>query len=107
MVGVFFGLFRLGFGLVDRASRVIRRRIDSIQLQSFGLRGIDDVVESASRHHHRIAIVDHVLLGAVEDELRFAFFDAEELVDCRMDFIANLLAALQAHHDELAIGPGE
>jgi len=45
-------------------------------------------------HDHRIPIFCSMLLFAIEYEGRFTLLDAEELVDFRVDLIANLFAGL-------------
>jgi hypothetical protein len=39
----------------------------------------------------------------VKDEFGLPLLDAEELINLRMHFIANLFAWLQAHHDKLGV----
>ena len=51
---------RLGFGfrLVHGSIRMLRRRIDRIQFERLGWRGIDHVVVGASRHDHSAPSTD-------------------------------------------------
>jgi hypothetical protein len=46
-------------------------------------------------------------LHFIDDEFCFSAFDAEKLIDFRMNFVANFLAWLQAHYNQLAVGSGE
>jgi hypothetical protein len=58
-------------------------------------------------HDNRITVTDHVFLLVVKDKLGIAFFNAEELVDVGMHFVADFLSSLQTHHHQLAIFAGE
>jgi hypothetical protein len=59
-------------------------------------------VVRASRDYNRVTVSDQAALSA-ENEPRFAFLNAEELVDLWVNFIAYFLAGLQAHHDKLCM----
>src|SRR5690242_5010167 len=48
-----------------------------------------------------------MFLLLVEDELGLALLDAEELIDARVHFLADLLARLQAHDHQLGVLAGE
>jgi hypothetical protein len=47
--------------------------------------------------------VHQVFFLLVKDEFGLPLLDAEELINLRMHFIANLFAWLQAHRDKLGV----
>lgn len=80
---------------------VLGRSIESVESQRFAA-CVDDVVASARRHEHYVAIVDFRRL-AVDPNFSLPFFDAEELIGAGVHFLANLLTRLQGHEDELKV----
>ena len=84
-----------GFGLVHCPVRVIRRRVDRIELQHRRLRRIHYVVVRPRRNHDRIPGVYWALLLLVKNEFGLPLLDPKKLVDIRMHFIANLFTRLQ------------
>jgi hypothetical protein len=57
--------------------------------------------------YHPVAVVYQVLFFLVKYESGFAPLDAKELIDVGVNFVADLLARLKAHHDELRVLGGE
>jgi hypothetical protein len=55
------------------------------------------------RNHDRIPVSHLALLPLVEYEQGLALFDAEELVDVRVHFVADFFPRSQAHHYELDV----
>jgi hypothetical protein len=90
----FLGRLRLRLGLVHRSVRVVRRRVDRVQLQLCRLRCVDHVVVSPRRHHDPIAVANQAFILLVEDESGLATLDAEELIDVGVNLVADLLARL-------------
>jgi hypothetical protein len=89
-----FGGHRIRFGLMDGAVRMVGRRVQCVQFQGFGRGCIDHIVECAGRHHNGIAGMYEVFLFAAEYEFGVPFFDAKELVNGVVNFIADFLARL-------------
>src|ERR1039458_4201458 len=79
-----FCCFRFRLGLVYCPVRVIRRRVDRIELQHRHFRRIHYVVVRPCRNHDRISVAHLALLLLVENELALPPLDAEKLVDLRM-----------------------
>jgi hypothetical protein len=55
------------------------------------------------RNHDRISVVHRAFHLLVKNELGLSQLDAEELIDIRMHFVANLFAGPQVHHDKLGV----
>jgi hypothetical protein len=102
-----FGGFRLSFGFVDRPVRVIGRGIQSVQFHLPGFGCVDDVVPGARWDNDATTFSDNVFLLAIEDEFCFPFFDPEELIDLFVYLVADFLAFLQAHHNQLGMFAGK
>ena len=87
---------RLGFGfrLVHGSIRMLRRRIDRIQFERLGWRGIDHVVVGASRHDHSTPCVDQMFFGPFKDELSSTLFDPD----------GELIARGPYHEEALTLG---
>jgi hypothetical protein len=64
-------------------------------------------MECAGRDDDSITIMNHVFFRAIENKFGFTLFNTEKLVHRMMDFVADLLAWLQAHHNQLGKLPGE
>ena len=73
--------FRLRFllGGTNDSVFVVCRRVDGIELQAFGSRGVHDIVSRARRHHDGGAISDRVF-AAVNDAFALSSFKTKELV---------------------------
>ena len=61
----------------------------------------------ACRYDNAITFPDNVFFCTVENEPGFPLFDPEELVHLAMYLVADLLAFLQAHQDELGVFAGK
>lgn len=95
--------FRLG--LVDRAFRMLGRRVQRVQAHRLAVGGVDHVVLGAGRDDDGDAVRQRMLL-AVEDGDALAGFDADELVVAGVVLEADLFAGLQGHDDQLAARRG-
>ena len=80
--------FLLGVG--DYAMGVVGRRVDGVHRQAFIGRGIDDIVDCASSDDHDITIADNDLI-IFSDNLAFAGFKSEKLIDMIVNFLADIL----------------
>ena len=94
----------LGAGLVNRAVYVLGRAIDGVEPE--GLRaGIDHIVPRALGHDDAV-IGLHLVALAVDPDFAAAGLDAEELIAVVVNFLADFIAGLDGHQDELKIVPG-
>src|SRR3989344_6184510 len=85
---------------MNDAIAMVRRRVQRVQFH-FASYTVDDVVPRAGRDDDDRAIFNRVFV-AIKDGLARTLLATEELVE-RMHFLADILAGLQVHEDELAI----
>jgi hypothetical protein len=82
-----FCRLRFVFGFVHCPVRVVRRRVDRIELQHRRLQSIHYVMVLSCRNEGRISVVHRVFLFLFKNEFGFSLLNAEELIDIRMHFI--------------------
>src|SRR5689334_5802833 len=89
---------------MNDAVAMLGRAVERIDAQRLVAR-VQHVVSCAGRDDDRVVILDRVA-RAVDDDLAFAFLDAEELVAVLVHFLADVLAGLQRHQHELQVLAG-
>src|SRR3989344_4512433 len=94
--------YGIGVGRAHDAVLVMRWRIDRVELECLGSRGIDDVVLASGRDNDAIAVAD-LVFGAVYDDLALAFLETEELIAALVRFESDLFIGQKRHQDQLAV----
>src|SRR5688500_3696002 len=91
---------------MEGAVGMVRRRVDGVEAKRLGGRRVDHIVLRPGRDDHGRPVSERVPLS-VEDGLSLTGLDADELVDVVVALLADFLADLKRHDDELAVRRGE
>jgi hypothetical protein len=89
----FFGFFLC---MSDCAMRMIGRRVNGVHGQTLGGRGVDNVVNCASRDDHNISISDNDLT-IVSNYFAFTCFKPEKLIDMVVNLLTNVFKWFKGH----------
>ena len=102
----FFGSNGVGFSGVDGAIRVMRRRVESIELEICFLRSVDDIVFCTSGDDDGITVLEDEFLN-VDNGFAFSLINSEKLIVVGVDLHTDFLTWFQAHDNKLSVVGGK
>jgi hypothetical protein len=94
-----------GFGGADDLVFVVGWRINSVEVESFGSGGVDNVVLGTSRNYDCKAVGNRIFI-VVDNDFACTRFKTEKLIIVWMHFHTNFFAGLKSHEDKLAMLSG-
>src|SRR5215211_4230435 len=98
------GRFSLGLCSLHDSIPVLGRSVKRVESQALAS-CVDDVVTRTSRHDNAIARTDLVTV-TIDYDFSLSLLDSEKLVAILMNFLTDLFAFFERHHNQLNVLPG-